>query len=197
MDTNLEVVVLPVHDVDRAKDFYAGLGWRLDADIAPNDRVRIVQFTPPGSPASIHFGVGLTDAAPGSGNAYLVVDDIAAARDELIKGGADVSAVVHRTAAFDYEPGPAPSGGSYSNFASFRDPDGNTWTVQEITERFAGRIDSGVTAFSSVDDLAAALRRAEAAHGEHEARTGVRDEDWPTWYATFMAAEQSGEGLPQ
>jgi len=197
LDLKLEVIVIPVADVDRAKRFYGGLGWRLDADFVVGDKFRVVQFTPPGSPCSIHFGTGVTPAAPGSAKLYLVVSDIVAARTELIARGADVSDVVHRTA-----PGQAPLGGphpqraSYASFATFNDPDGNGWLLQEVTARLPGRVDARETTFASSTELASALRRAEAAHGEHEKRTGQRDADWPDWYAAYMVAEQAGKPLP-
>ncbi|MGO4404570.1 VOC family protein [Bosea sp. RAF48] len=198
VDLKLEVVAIPVADVDRAKRFYSGLGWRLDADFPVGASFRVVQFTPPGSPASIHFGTGITSAAPGSASGlYLVVSDIEAARTELVKGGAEVSEVFHRTGPGQPAlSGRDPQGRSYLSYATFTDPDGNGWLLQEITQRFPGRVDSGNTAFASSDDLAAALKRAAAAHGEHEKRTGEHDENWPEWYADFMVAEQSGAPLP-
>lgn len=198
-DLKLEVVAIPVADVDRAKAFYGGLGWRLDADFVVGDTFRGVQFTPPGSPASIHFGKGITPAAPGSAQGlFLVVSDIEAARAELVSRGATVSEVFHR--AGPGQPaigGRDPQGRSYVSFATFSDPDGNGWLLQEITARFPGRVDIQATSFASEADLAAAMRRASVAHGEHEARTGgQRDENWPDWYAQYMAAEQAGRELP-
>lgn len=197
-DLKLEVVAIPVADVDRAKDFYSGLGWRLDADFPVSDSFRVVQFTPPGSPASIHFGTGITAAAPGSASGlYLVVSDIEAARAQLVRGGAKVSDVFHR--AGPGQPainGRDPDGRSYRSYATFSDPDGNSWLLQEITQRFPGRVDGGSTTYASAGDIAAALRRAAAAHGEHEKQTGQHDENWPDWYAAYMAAEQSGAPLP-
>ena len=198
-DMKLEVVVIPVSDVDRAKRFYGGLGWRLDADFLIGDEFRGVQFTPPGSPCSIHFGTGLTSAVPGSASGlYLVVSDIEAARADLVAHGVDVSDVFHR--AGPGKPpvkGPHPARSSYFSYATFRDPDGNEWLLQEVTTRFPGRIDSSATSFASVSDLASAMRRASAAHGEHEARMGgQRDENWPDWYAEYMVAEQAGRELP-
>src|ERR1700692_1614524 len=197
-DLKLEAVVIPVSDVDRAKSFYSKLGWRLDADFVAGESFRVVQFTPPGSPASVHFGKGLTSATPGAAqNIYLVVSDIEAAHAELIAHGAKGSDVFHR--AGPGQPplsGRDPAGRSYVSFASLSDPDGNTWLLQEITTRLPGRVDSDDTAFSSPADLAAALRRAAAAHGEHEKRTGAHDENWPDWYAEYMVAEQSGRALP-
>jgi catechol 2,3-dioxygenase-like lactoylglutathione lyase family enzyme len=198
IDMKLEVVAIPVADVERAKRFYGELGWRLDGDFVGENEFRGVQFTPPGSPSSIHFGKGVTSAQPGSANGlYLVVSDIEAARAELIRRGVDVSEVFHRagpgTPAVN---GPHPERRSYSSFATFRDPDGNTWLMQEITTRFPGRVDADDTTYASRADLASALRRAEAAHGEYEKRLGRRDEDWPSWYADYMVREQAGEAAP-
>ena len=195
----LEVVVIPVSDVDRAKRFYGGLGWRLDADFVVGDEFRGIQFTPPGSPCSIQFGTGIPSAVPGSTRGlYLVVSDIQSARAELIDRGADVSEVFHR--AGPGQPplsGPDPARRSYFSYATFSDPDGNEWLLQEVTTRLPGRIDSNATSFASVADLASAFRRAEAAHGEHEKRMGgQRDENWPDWYAAYMVAEQAGKPLP-
>ena len=195
----LEVVVIPVSDVDRAKRFYGDLGWRLDADFVVGDAFRVVQFTPPGSSCSIHFGIGVTSAAPGSARGlYLVVSDIGSARAELVDRGVDVGEVFHR--AGPGQPpvsGPDPARRSYFSYATFSDPDGNEWLLQEVTTRFPGRIDPDATSFASASDLASALRRASAAHGEHEMRTGgQRDENWPDWYAAYMVAEQAGKELP-
>lgn len=195
----LEVVVIPVSDVDRAKRFYDSLGWRIDADFAVGDAFRAVQFTPPGSPTSIHFGNGITKAAAGSAQGlYLIVSDIEAARADLTSRGANVSEVFHRDG-----PGkPAvqgldPQRRSYFSYATFKDPDGNEWLLQEVTGRFPGRVDSTTTDFASEADLAAAMRRASIAHGEHEKRNGgQRDENWPDWYAAYMVAEQTGKPLP-
>ena len=203
VEMKLEVVVIPVSDVDRAKAFYASLGWRLDADFADGERFRIVQFTPPGSGCSIQFGADVTSAPPGSAtNVYLIVSDVQAARDALVARGVAVSEVFHEQSLggrFHVDgrvAGAAPDGATYGSFASFSDPDGNTWLLQEITTRLPGRIDSGVTTFGSTDELANAMRRASVAHGEHEKRTGGYDENWPDWYAAFMAAEQAGTELP-
>jgi hypothetical protein len=205
VDMKLEVVVIPVGDVGRAAGFYEGLGWRKDADLATPGGGRILQFTPPGSPCSVLFGTGLTPAAPGSAKfLHLVVADIEAARAELAERGAAPSEVFHdRTGGYNrFDPtarasGPDPDRRSYASFATFEDPDGNGWVLQEITTRFPGRIDTGVTSFASVTDLAGALRRAAAAHGQHEKRTGAPDPDgWPEWYAAYLAAEQSGAELP-
>jgi predicted enzyme related to lactoylglutathione lyase len=202
----LEAIVIPVSDVERAKAFYGQLGWRLDADFAFDNGVKVVQFTPPGSPASIQFGTDMTSAAPGSAqNLYLVVSDIDAARAELIAAGAPVSEVFHvDSPGAQFQPegastritGPAPGGASYRTYATFSDPDGNRWLLQEITTRLPGRVDAAETTFASAGDLADAMRRAEAAHGQHEARTGQRDENWPAWYAAYMVAEQAGTELP-
>jgi len=197
VDMRLEVVVLPVSDVDRAKAFYEKLCWRLDADFGVGDEFRLVQLTPPGSPTSVHFGTGITDAEPGSGSlSYLVVSDIVAARTELVKIGVDVSEVFHRGVGEGPISGPDPERRSYFSYATFSDPDGNGWLLQEVTSRLPGRVDTGVTTFTTADELANALRRAEAAHTEHEKRTGERDVEWPKWYAEFMFAEQSGTTLP-
>ncbi|NRP70850.1 hypothetical protein ILFOPFJJ_01732 [Ensifer psoraleae] len=194
VDFKLEVVVIPVSDIDRSKRFYSDLGWRLDADFVVGDTFRGVQFTPPGSPASIHFGKGITSAAPGSASGmYLVVPDIEAARADLIGRGAEVSEIFHR--AGPGQPatrGRDPERRSYFSYATFSDPDGNSWLLQEVTTRFPGRVDPGATTFASAADLANAFRRAETAHGEYEKQLGHRDEDWPTWYADHMVREQSG-----
>lgn len=191
VDMKLEVVVLPVSDVDRATEFYTTLGWRQD--VTPPDS-GVVQFTPPGSDASIHFGADLTTAAPGSARGYLIVSDIEVARDQLVAAGVAVS-VFHRGADGPAD-GPDPDRRSYSSLASFSDPDGNSWLLQEVTTRLPGRIDTATTSFGSARDLATALRRAAAAHGRHEERTGEEDPNWPDWYAEYMAAEQSGAELP-
>ena len=205
-DLKLEVVVLPVADADRSKEFYAGLGWRLDADFSFDNGFRVVQFTPPGSLCSIQFGTKITTAAPGSAHGlFLIVSDIEAGRAELIEWGAKVSDVFHAGApgaqlqANDTSGrinGPDPDHKSYSSFATFEDPDGNGWLLQEVTDRLPGRVDPDVTSFTSAGDLASALRRAAAAHGEHEKRLGKADPDWPDWYAAFIVAEQAGTALP-
>jgi catechol 2,3-dioxygenase-like lactoylglutathione lyase family enzyme len=201
VDMKLEVITIPVSDVDRAKEFYGGLGWRLDADFSKGDD-RVVQFTPPGSQCSVHFGRNLTSVAPGSAQSlWLIVSDIQAARDELAGRGIEVSEVFHYAGWNRVDPdarlsGPAPDRRSYASFVSFSDPDGNGWLLQEITTRLPGRVDAAETAFASTADLASALRRAEAAHGEHEKRTGQRDANWPEWYAAYMVAEQAGTELP-
>ena len=209
VDMKFEIVVIPVSDSDRAKEFYGRLGWRLDADYA-TDNFRVVQFTPPGSGCSVIFGKNVTGAAPGSAQGlYLIVSDLAAARAKLLGLGVKVSEVFHNEGVYvgPDEPylfgrvrvnGPDSEHRSYRSFASFSDPDGNGWLFQEITARLPGRIDSAATSFASTSDLAAALRRAEAAHGEHEKRGGgQRDENWPDWYAEYMVREQTGQELPQ
>jgi catechol 2,3-dioxygenase-like lactoylglutathione lyase family enzyme len=200
VDLKLEVVVIPVADVERAKRFYAGLGWRLDADFAIGVEFRVVQFTPPGSACSIHFGTGVTDAAPGSArNVYLIVTDIEAACAELVERGVDVSGVFHRAAPGKPPvPGHDPQQRSYASFATFSDPDGNSWLLQEVTARLPGRVDANQATFASPAELASALRRAAAAHGEHEKRTpGRTHDDWPDWYAEHIVAERTGKPLPQ
>jgi catechol 2,3-dioxygenase-like lactoylglutathione lyase family enzyme len=192
VDYRLEVVRVPVSDVDRAKDFYQGLGWRLDADFPLGEGIRAVQVTPPGSACSVSFGTGITSATPGSAQGTeLVVDDIDAARAELARRGAEVSDAFHRDGA-KVLPGPDPERRSYLSYASFNDPDGNGWLLQEVTARGPGRTTSVLSAYGSVDALADALRRAEAAHGRHEAETGQPDPDWPAWYAQYMADESAG-----
>jgi catechol 2,3-dioxygenase-like lactoylglutathione lyase family enzyme len=206
VDMKLEVIIIPVSDADRAKDFYSRLGWRLDADRTGAD-FRLVQFTPPGSGCSIQFGRNLTSAAPGSAqDLYLVVTDLAAARDQLMKAGVEVGDVFHCAPGancrfHDADPGsrvsgPAPGSATYGSFATFADPDGNGWLFQEVTTRLPGRIDPAATSFSSAGDLASALRRAAAAHGQHEKRIGHADANWPDWYAEYMVREQSGAELP-
>jgi catechol 2,3-dioxygenase-like lactoylglutathione lyase family enzyme len=210
VDMKFEIVVLPVSNVDRAKDFYAKLGWRLDADYAAGDDFRVIQFTPPGSGCSIIFGKNVTPSAPGSAKGmYLIVSDIEAARKELLGRGVNVSEAFHDASGVftgKDEPylfgrsrvgGRDPEHRSYRSFASFSDPDGNGWLLQEITTRLPWRIDPAVTSFGSTSDLANAMRRAEAAHGEHEKRIGAADKNWPDWYAAYMAAEQAGAELPR
>jgi catechol 2,3-dioxygenase-like lactoylglutathione lyase family enzyme len=210
VDLKLEIVVIPVSDVDRAKQFYEKIGWRLDADFAAGNDFRVIQFTPPGSACSVIFGKNVTAAAPGSAQGlYLIVSDVAAAREELLGRGVEISEMFHDAAgvyAGKDEPylfgrrrvtGLDPDRRSYRSFASFYDSEGNGWLLQEITTRLSGRIDASATTFASASDLASALRRAEAAHGEHEKRTGgQRDENWPDWYARYMIAEQAGTELP-
>jgi catechol 2,3-dioxygenase-like lactoylglutathione lyase family enzyme len=210
VDMKFEIVVIPVSDVDRAKEFYARLGWRLDADYDNGKDFRVIQFTPPGSGCSVIFGKIVTAAAPGSAQGlYLIVADIEAARNNLLRRGVQISEVFHGAGDVHAGPdepylsgrirvnGPDPEHRSYRSFASFSDPDGNGWLFQELTTRLPGRIDSTATSFASANDLASAFRRAEAARGEHEKRTGQRDANWPDWYAAYMVAEQSGKELPQ
>ncbi|WP_405433835.1 VOC family protein [Micromonospora sp. NBC_00617] len=206
-DLKLEAVVIPVSDVDRSKRFYDDLGWRLDADFGFDNGFRVVQFTPPGSPASIQFGSRITAQAPGTAEGiYLVVSDIQAAHDELVSLGVDVSDVFHPDApgaqfgqiADGQTGGPAKDRASYGSFATFRDPDGNSFLLQEVTTRIPGRVDTGAIEYASLSDLVGALKRAAAAHGEHEVRNGgERDENWPEWYAAYMVAENHGEQLPE
>jgi catechol 2,3-dioxygenase-like lactoylglutathione lyase family enzyme len=208
VDMKLEVVVIPVSDVDRAKAFYARLGWRLDADFAAGDDWRVIQFTPPGSPCSVIFGKNVTAAAPGSAQGlYLIVSDVEAARADLRARGVAVSEAFHDGGDVHTgtdEPylfgrlrvsGPDPGHGSYRSYAAFSDPDGNGWLFQEVTTRLPGRVDTDTT-FTSSTELAAALRRASAAHGEHEKRIGQHDENWPDWYAEYIVREQAGKELP-
>jgi len=205
VDMKLEAVVIPVSNVDRAKKFYGTLGWRLDADFPFDNGFRVVQFTPPGAACSVQFGAKITTAAPGSAQGiYLIVSDIEAARDELAARGVEVSDVFHAgTPGAQFQPvgtsgrvsGPAPNHASYGSFATFSDPDGNGWLLQEIKTRLPGRV-TGDTTSTSAGDLSHALRRAAAAHGQHEARTGQADKNWPDWYAAYMVAEQLGKELP-
>jgi catechol 2,3-dioxygenase-like lactoylglutathione lyase family enzyme len=206
-DLKLEAVVIPVSDVERSKAFYAGLGWRLDADFGFDNGFRVIQFTPPGSGASVQFGTNITTAAPGTAQGlYLVVSDIQAACQELAARGAPVSEVFHPGAPggqFEPEGPDARAAGadehhaSYGSFATFHDPDGNTWLLQEVTTRLPGRIDVQGTSYMSIADLASAMRRASVAHGAHEARIGKADPNWPDWYAAYMVAEQAGTPLPE
>jgi catechol 2,3-dioxygenase-like lactoylglutathione lyase family enzyme len=208
VNMKFEIVVIPVSDVDRAKEFYAKLGWRLDADYDNGKDFRIIQFTPPASGCSVIFGKNVTPAAPGSAQGlYLIISDIQAARKELLDRGVQISEVFHNEGVYagTDEPflfgrvrvsGLDPEHRSYRSFASFRDPDGNGWLFQEITARLAGRIDPAATTFASANDLASAMRRASAAHGEHEKRLGAADPNWPDWYAAYMVAEQAGTELP-
>jgi catechol 2,3-dioxygenase-like lactoylglutathione lyase family enzyme len=206
VDMKLEVVVIPVSDVDRAKEFYKKLGWRLDADFPFDNGFRVVQFTPPGSGCSVQFGAKITSAAPGSAKGlYLVVSDIEAAHAEIIARGVAISDVFHAgTPGAQFQPdatsgrvnGPAADHATYSSFATFNDPDGNSWLLQEVTTRLPGRVDLATTSFASANDLASALRRASAAHGQHEKRIGAADPNWPDWYAEYIVAEQAGTKLP-
>lgn len=206
-DLKLEVLILPVSDVNRAKQFYWDLGWRLDADFTFDNGFRVVQFTPPGSGCSVQFGTKITLAAPGSvQGAYLVVSDIKGACAELVARGVEVSEVFHAgTPGAQFQPngasgrisGPSVDRASYNSFAAFRDPDGNGWLLQEVTARLPGRVNPAETTFASANDLASALRRAEAAHGEHEKRTGQSDANWADWYAEYMVREQAGGEPPK
>jgi catechol 2,3-dioxygenase-like lactoylglutathione lyase family enzyme len=191
VDMKLEVVIIPVSDVDRAKAFYQKLDWRLDAT-PPT----VVQLTPPGSFCSVQFGKTLTSAAPGSAKSYLIVSDIVDARDKLVAAGIEVGEFFH-IGAEGRVSGLDPERRTYRSRALFNDPDGNLWLLQEITTRLPGRVDTGVTSFNSASGLSSALRRAEAAHGEHEKRIGKADPNWPDWYAKYMVAEQSSGELPQ
>jgi catechol 2,3-dioxygenase-like lactoylglutathione lyase family enzyme len=197
VDMKLEVVVLPVSGADRAKEFYGNLGWRLDADVAAGD-TRLIQFTPPGSGCSVQFGRNLTPAAPGSAQAlHLIVSDIEAAH------ALGASQVFHCSSGFACRfpggdgrvSGPDPGRRTYGSFLSFSDPDGNSWVLQEVTTQLPGRV-AGETTYASAGDLAQAMRRASAAHGQHEARTGQADPNWPDWYAQYMVREQAGEERP-
>jgi catechol 2,3-dioxygenase-like lactoylglutathione lyase family enzyme len=198
VDMKLEVALIHVSDVDRAKEFYTRLGWRLDDDMVMGNGLRLVQLTPPGSGCSISFGKGVTAAAPGSLRGGLIVSDIKAAHNDLVARGINASEVFH---GWPFSPagrisGPDPERQSYRSYVSFEDPDGNAWLVQEVTRRLPGRIDPAMTTFASANDLASAIRRAAAAHGEHENRNGQRDANWQDWYAAYMAAEQGGTELP-
>jgi predicted enzyme related to lactoylglutathione lyase len=206
VDLRLEAIVLPVADVGRSKAFYTCLGWRLDADRTLEDGYRVVQFTPPGSPTSIQFGTEVTTAEPGSTQGiYLVVSEIEAAHEELVSLGVDVSEVFHvlspgdqlRTDTGGRVRGPAEDRASYGSFATFRDPDGNGYLLQEVTSRLPGRVGSTETTFTSVHDLMQALIRAAAAHHEHAQRPGRNGAAWPAWYAAYMVAERSGAELPR
>jgi catechol 2,3-dioxygenase-like lactoylglutathione lyase family enzyme len=193
VDMKLEVVTIPVSDVDRATAFYRRLGWRQDVT-PPGSGV--VQFTPPGSWCSVQFGTNRTSATPGSAQGlFLIVTDIEAARKALVAAGVEMSDVFHLGPDGPVS-GPDPQHRSYLSLASLSDPDGNQWLFQEITTRLPGRVDATVTSFSSASDLADAMRRASAAHGEHEKRIGAADANWPDWYAEYMVAEQSGAELP-
>ena len=205
IDMKLEVVVIPVSDVDRAKEFYARLGWRFDREFRFANGLRAIQFTPPGSGCSVHFGTSqgatrndgfASSAAPGSFKGYLIVSDIVAARDALVARGIEVSEFFH-VGESGASAGLDPERRSYSSRASFDDPDGNIWILQEITARLPGLVDPGATSFGSVSDLASTMRRASAAHEEHEKRIGQKDANWPDWYAAYMVAEANGAKLPQ
>ena len=189
VDMKLEVVVIPVSDVDRAKRFYEGLGWRLDADFVSGEDWRVVQMTPPGSPCSIHFGKGITTAVPGSVQGlYLVVSDIEAARAELIGRGVDVSEAFHFDRIRGSRPCRArtPNGRSYGTFATFSDPDGNSWLLQEIKTRLPGRGLSNL----DVATLTELLRETEEHHGEYEPTAPKHH--WSGWYAAYIVAREHG-----
>jgi catechol 2,3-dioxygenase-like lactoylglutathione lyase family enzyme len=189
----LEVVTIPVSDVDRATKFYRKLGWRQDVT-PPGSGV--VQFTPPGSGCSVQFGTNRTSATPGSAQGlFLIVTDIEGTRDQLVAAGVEVSEVFHLGTDGPVN-GPDPQHRSYLSYASLSDPDNNKWLFQEITTRLPGRVDPSATSYGSASDLADAMRRASAAHGEHEKRIGEADANWPDWYAEYMVAEQSGAELP-
>src|ERR1700722_16735044 len=207
----LEVALIPVSDVERTKEFYTKLGWRLDDDLVVGDDFRVVQLTPPGSGCSISFGKGVTAAAPGSFRGGLIVSDIEAAHKQFVARGINASEVFHGS---PFSPagrisGPDPERKSYSSFVAFEDPDGNAWIVQEVTRRAPGRMDPANTSFAAANDLASAMRRAEAAFGEHEKSKGQTNNQssgqasgqpnakWPDWYASYMAAEQAGTELPK
>ena len=196
IDMKLEVVVIPVSDVERSKEFYGRIGWRLDIDRSAGEDFRLVQFTPPGSRCSVHFGKNVTSAAPGSAKAFLIVTDIEVARDHLVAAGVEVGEFFH-DGPEGRGSGLHPERLSRRSRALFSDPDGNGWHLQEITTPDPLRVEPGATSFGTASDLASALRRAEAAHGVHEKRIGQRDANWPDWYAAYMVAEQSGKELPQ
>jgi catechol 2,3-dioxygenase-like lactoylglutathione lyase family enzyme len=189
-DMKVEVIVISVSDIDRAKEFYLQLGWRLD--VTPPG---VVQFTPLGSWCSVQFGKSLTSAAPGSSKAYLIVADVVSTRERLVASGIEVGEFFHsgpegRGSGLD------PNRASYRSRATFSDPDGNVWLLQEVTTRLPGRVDAGLSAFGSASELANAMRRASVAHGEHEKRIGTADPNWPDWYAEYIVAEQAGAELP-
>ena len=197
VDLKLEVVVIPVSDVDRAKRFYGSLGWRLDADFAFDNGFRVVQFTPPGSGCSVQFGTNITSAAPGSAQGlYLIVSEIEAARDELVARGAEISEVFHagtpgaqfqRDGTSGRVRGPAPDHASYSSFATFNDPDGNTWLLQEIKTRLPGRGLSNL----DVPTLTEFLQEAEKRHGDYEPTAPKHH--WSEWYAAYIVAREHGK----
>jgi len=195
-DMKLEVIVIPISDVDRAKELYERIGWRLNADRSVGEDFRLVQFTPPGSWCSVHFGKNLTSAAPGSAKGFLIVSDIEAARDQLVAAGVEVGDFFH-DGPEGRGSGLHPERGTYRSRALFRDPDGNGWQLQEVTTRLPGRVEPGATSFSSASDLASALRRANDALGTGEKRIGEADPSWPDRYAEYMVREQAGEELPQ
>ncbi|HUQ55173.1 VOC family protein [Lentzea sp.] len=192
IDMKLEVTVIPVTDVERATEFYTRLGWRQD--VTPSS---VAQFTPHGSNASVHFGPDVTTAEPGSARHFLVVSDVVETHEALLAAGIEVGPLFHGGPDGPVE-GPDPERRSYVTRAELTDPDGNTWVLQEVTTRLPGRVDADDTSYASISDLAAALRRAASAHGEHEKRNGGEfDENWPDWYAEYLVKEQTGEQLPQ
>lgn len=207
VDQKLEVLVIPVSNVEHAKQFYLSLGWRLDADFIFDNGFRVVQLTPPGSGCSVQFGENITTAEPGSAQgSYLVVSDIETAHAELVARGIEVSDVfLSKAPGAQFQPGStsnrvngrAPDHASYSSFATFSDPDGNGWLLQEVTTRLPGRVESGKTAYASANELTIALQRAAAAHGEYEERIGHPDPNWPVWYADYMTRKQAGKELLQ
>lgn len=198
IDLKLEAIVLPVADAERSKKFYAGLGWRLDADFIVGDAFRAIQFTPPGSPCSIHFGKGLTSGVPGSaGPLFLIVSDIEAARAALAAHGVAVSTAFHHAGPGQpRQEGRDPERHSYASYATFSDPDGNGWLLQEVTQRLPGRVDTNTTTFTSAAEIAGALRRAGMAHGDHEKKIDGPDANWADWYADYIFKEQTGQPLP-
>jgi catechol 2,3-dioxygenase-like lactoylglutathione lyase family enzyme len=199
VDMKFEVAIVPVSDVDRTKAFYTKLGWRVDDDLVNGEDFRVVQLTPQGSASSISFGKGVTDAVPGSFRGGLVVSDIEAAHKQIVASGIGATEVFHGS---PFSPagrisGPDPERQSYHSYIAFQDPDGNAWIVQEVTRRAPGRIDPTTTTFGSANDLASAIRRAAAAHEEHEKRNEKPDANWAYWYAAYLAAEQAGTELPK
>ena len=194
VDMKLEVVTIPVSDVDGATEFYKKLGWRQDVTPPGSG---IVQFTPPGSWCSVQFGTNRIAAEPGSAqNMFLIVDDIVALRERLLAAGIEVGEIFHLGPGGP-TPGVSPEHQSYGSYAMLSDPDGNGWLFQEVTSRLPGRVDAAATEYGSVADLADAMRRASVAHGEHEKRMGGEyDTNWPDWYAEYMVAEQAGTELP-